>query len=118
MENYKTRIKILLDNQRIGPELRIQDFDEFVPLINGECDEEINKFLSQEHTLEEFKSIILKYKIIYDKIPLVNDVHVRMEMYDINRQELINSLEMAADNFREKLIQKCVQDYQFQCKTY
>lgn len=117
MEEYKTRIKALLDDQRIGPELRVQDFDEFVPLINGECEEEVKLFLTEDHPLEDFMGIILKYKHIYEKIPLVNDVHVRMEMYDINRQDLISALEFAADGFKEKLIQRCVEDYQAQCKT-
>lgn len=36
VENYKKLIKNLLENQRIGPELRVQDFDEYMPLINGE----------------------------------------------------------------------------------
>lgn len=39
VEDYKDQIKTLLENQRIGPELRVQDFDEYMPLINGEVND-------------------------------------------------------------------------------
>lgn len=36
VEDYKRQIKDLLENHRIGPELRMQDFDDYLHLINGE----------------------------------------------------------------------------------
>lgn len=36
VENYKARIKLLLEDARVGPELRVQDFDKYMPLFNGE----------------------------------------------------------------------------------
>lgn len=36
VEKYKKSIADLIDEQRIGPELRIQDFDNYVCLLNGE----------------------------------------------------------------------------------
>lgn len=36
MEDCKKNIDFLLEDQRVGPELRIQDFDDYVCLINGE----------------------------------------------------------------------------------
>lgn len=36
VQNYKDRIKLVLEDARIGPELRVQDFDKYMPLINGE----------------------------------------------------------------------------------
>ncbi|CAH1102974.1 unnamed protein product [Psylliodes chrysocephalus] len=45
VESYKEKIKYMLEDQRIGPELRVQDFDEFLPLINGQSEIYINAFL-------------------------------------------------------------------------
>lgn len=35
VDNYAKQISNLIDEQRIGPELRIQDFDDYVCLLNG-----------------------------------------------------------------------------------
>jgi hypothetical protein len=42
VEDYKQQIRDLLENQRIGPELRVQDFDEYMPLINGEVSSQVS----------------------------------------------------------------------------
>ncbi|XP_050309816.1 dynein axonemal heavy chain 7 [Anthonomus grandis grandis] len=116
IDEYKRIIKELLENQRIGPELRVQDFDEYMPLINGEAEEWITKFLNEDHKLEEYQQQILKYKAIMDAVPLATEHVITMEMYDMNRAELIKALEMQADSFRDRLIQKCVKTYQHLCK--
>lgn len=36
VEGYKKQIADLINEQRIGPELRVQDFDNYICLLNGE----------------------------------------------------------------------------------
>lgn len=36
VDEYKEGVRIMLENNRIGPELKMQDFDNYVHLINGE----------------------------------------------------------------------------------
>lgn len=36
VDEYKEGVSNILDDHRIGPELRIQDFDDFLHLINGD----------------------------------------------------------------------------------
>lgn len=36
VEAYKKKVADLINEQRIGPELRVQDFDDYVCLLNGE----------------------------------------------------------------------------------
>ncbi|KAG5872301.1 hypothetical protein JTB14_001736, partial [Gonioctena quinquepunctata] len=55
---YKIRIRDMLEDQRIGPELRVQDFDEFLSLINGKTGQFIEQFLQADppsrNTLNKF----------------------------------------------------------------
>lgn len=87
-----------------------------MPLINGESEDEVNAFLMEDHKLEQYAKQILKYKEIMDSVPLANEGVITMEMYDMNRSELIKALEIQAENFRDKLIQKCIKAYQQLCK--
>lgn len=41
-----------LEAHRIGPELRIQDFDDYIGLVNGDAQLEIEKYLEVEHEFE------------------------------------------------------------------
>lgn len=107
----------MLADQRIGPELRVQDFDEFLPLINGKDENFVEGFLDKQHSIEEYMEQILRYKQIENKIPLATEHAVRMEMYDMNRSDLIKALEEAAENFKNILIQRCIKDYQRTCKS-
>lgn len=42
---------------------------------------------------------------------------VTMEMYDMERFEMIKALVAAAENFKDILIDRCTKDYQAMCKT-
>ncbi|CAH1117610.1 unnamed protein product [Phaedon cochleariae] len=114
---YKIQIRDMLEDQRIGPELKVQDFDEFLPLMNGKDEGFINSFLEREHPFEEYVKLILRYKDIMDTIPLSTEHVIRMGMYDMNREDLIKALETAADDFKNVLISRCTKDYQLICKT-
>lgn len=107
----------MLEDQRIGPELRVQDFDEFLPLVNGKEEEFVQKFLSEEHKFDEYMEQIARFQQLTDIIPLKTEYVIRMEMYEMHRVDLIKGLEMAAANFKDMLIERCVKDYLLVCKT-
>lgn len=44
MDEYLDLLKSMLKDQQIGPELRVQDFDEYMPLINGEVNKQLEIF--------------------------------------------------------------------------
>ncbi|VEN45416.1 unnamed protein product [Callosobruchus maculatus] len=113
----KNRIKDVLDEQRIGPELRVHDFDEFLPLINGQGDEFVNDFVSSDHNFDDYVEQILKYKALHERIPFATEHVVRMEMYDMNRLELIKALEHLAEYLKDALIHHCIKHYQQMCTT-
>lgn len=126
VDDYKIRIKLLLEDARIGPELKIQDFDEYMPLINKEAEEEVNEFLQikddgtdgqkSEKYFLDYVSKILEYKEIAGEIPLKKEHVVNIGMYEIHREDLIEVLVDAALETKDKLIQRCTSDYQTKCK--
>lgn len=115
---YKKRIRSMLEDQRIGPELRVQDFDEFLPLMNGKEEAFVQAFLSEERKFEEYMEQIARFQQLTKVIPFSTDYVVRMEMYEMHRTELIKGLELAAENFKDMLIEKCVKDYLLVCKRF
>ncbi|KAF5288993.1 hypothetical protein FQA39_LY03872 [Lamprigera yunnana] len=109
--SYKLTIQRLLEDQRIGPELRVQDFDEYMPLLNGEATDDLNTFLEEEHSFDEYVEKILLYKQITEEIPIVTGHVIRMGFYFINRLDLIKSLVLYSGHIKNGLLNRMVSDY-------
>lgn len=89
-----------------------------MPLINGEALEDVEKFLSGDHSFDDYVERILYYKEIQDNIPTKMEHVITMGMYDMHREELIKTLVGAAEALKEMLLTRCTKDYQNMCKVY
>ncbi|PSN56752.1 Dynein heavy chain 7 [Blattella germanica] len=112
----KAHVSHTLSDQRIGPELRVQDFDEYMHLINDEAQEAVNEFLSTEHPFEDFVPLVLNYHQLSLDIPCKVDHTVTMGMYEMHREDLIDTLVSQARFFRDQLLARMTHDYQTLCK--
>ncbi|XP_033607299.1 dynein heavy chain 7, axonemal isoform X2 [Cryptotermes secundus] len=116
VEHDKERVSNTLEDQRIGPELRVQDFDDYMNLINDEAQEELDKFFSAEHPFEDFVPLILKYHELAQEIPCRAEHVVRMGMYEMRRGDLIQTMVRQAQDLRDQLLARMTHDYQALCK--
>lgn len=97
-----------------------------MPLINKEAEEEINALLAtkddgtdeakSEKYFQDFVAKILQYKEIAEEIPTKKEHVVNVGMYEIHREDLVEVLEIAATDLKDRLIQRCTKDYQTKCK--
>ncbi|XP_071052662.1 dynein axonemal heavy chain 7-like isoform X1 [Onthophagus taurus] len=117
VENYRQKIKDLLEDQRIGPELRVQDFDEYMHLVNGEANDLVNQFLSEDHSFEEYCKLIIFYEETQQNIPLSVEHVITIGMYNMIRDDFIDILVLSAENFKDMLIQRVIKDYQTLCRV-
>lgn len=64
VDNYTKQISGLIDEQRIGPELRIQDFDDYVCLLNGtvSC---LNTYFKIKSEVLQMDTLINNTKILH-----------------------------------------------------
>lgn len=79
--------------------------------------EEVNKFLSEEHTFEEYVDYILEYKTTSLEIPVKMEHVITMGMYVMYRPDLIDTLIFASDSLGEMLTNRVNNDCQAICKT-
>lgn len=64
VDNYTKQISRLIDEQRIGPELRIQDFDDYVCLLNGTVSF-LNDYFKIKNEIIEIDTPINNTKILH-----------------------------------------------------
>lgn len=112
IENCRARIYFLLEEQRIGPELRMQDFDDYMDLMNGKNVDEIEKFINSKPKFEEYCELIEHYKEVEHEIARKVFGVVTMGFYEFHREGLIDTLESLARFMQQELITKVTADQQ------
>ncbi|XP_050670474.1 dynein axonemal heavy chain 7-like [Leptidea sinapis] len=114
IEGYKKSIIDLINEQRIGPELRVQDFDDYVCLLNGESSSEVEEFVQSipEKSFEEYCAEAVKYVNIAREIPSKLEGTIVIGMFQMQRGDLISSLRGAATKLANQLLRRMTEDYQ------
>ena len=125
----RDRICAILEEQRIGPELRMQDFDNYMTLMNGVVSyyiwypvnyslellqdiEEIERFMEKRPSFVEYCAFIQRYKNMEDQVPREIYGVLSMGFYEFHREGLIDTLESLAKFMQNELITKMVADQQ------
>ena len=112
IESCRVRIHEVLDEERIGPELRMQDFDAYMDLMNGKNIDEIEEFIKSKPKFEEYCDLIEHYKVIEHEIAREVSGVVTMEFYEFHREGLIDTLESLARFMQQTLVTKVTADQQ------
>jgi dynein heavy chain, axonemal len=112
IEASKMRIDEMLQEQRIGPELRMQDFDDYMDLMNGVNIDEIEKFIKRAPEFEEYCKLIEQYKTIEHEVSRKCSGVVTIGFYEFHREGLIETLESLARFMQQQLIAKVTADEQ------
>jgi hypothetical protein len=81
-----------------------------------QAQEELDKFLSVEHPFEEFVPLILKYHGLAQEIPCKAEHAVKMGMYEMHRDELIQAMVRQAQDLRDQLLTCMTHNYQALCR--
>lgn len=112
VDNCRYKIFEMLEEQRIGPELRLQDFDEYMNLINGIDAADIYKFMELSPEFERYCDLINHYNDIEHEISMNVWGVVTMGLYEFHREGLIDTLETLAKFIQRELLTKMVSDQQ------
>lgn len=105
-------MKILTDTVSFSPELRLQDFDDYISLMNGQDAETIFKFMKELRPFNEYCDLVRKYHDTEMKISVNVWGVISMGLYEFHRTGLIATLEMLARYMQTELLKKMVGDQQ------
>lgn len=65
---------------------------------------------------EEYVKRIFEYEKIADEIPIATEHVIRMGMYEVHREGLVEVLVSSAEALQKRLIDHCTQLYQTRCR--
>lgn len=112
IEDNRYALYRMLEDQRIGPELRLQDFDQYMSLMNGLDAEYIITFMKSKPPFEDFCELVNKYKSIEVSISRCIWGVVSMGLYEFHRGSLVETLEMLGRFMQTELLTRMVADQQ------
>lgn len=100
----RSRILAVLEENRIEPELRLQDFDTYLSLMNGGDAEGIESFVSGMPKFEEYCTKINYFKTVEREIAQNICGVIIAGIYEFHREGLIETLEKLAKFLQNELI--------------
>lgn len=112
VDECRLKINEMLDEQRIGPELRLQDFDDYLSLINGSDADKMYKFMSEDQAFEDYCDLINHYGDIENEISTNVWGVITLGLYEFHRTPLINTMEVLAKFIQTELLTKMIADQQ------
>ncbi|KAK9537950.1 hypothetical protein VZT92_005520 [Zoarces viviparus] len=94
------------------PKEYIREYDEYDTLVSRQAEEEVEEFLSEQHPFQEIMTDVVHYQQLADRIQYTSCQVVRLGMFEVQSQKLIQSLVERAQELQQKLVTRMLQDHQ------
>lgn len=114
IDKCRSQITDILDEERIVPELMLQDFDDYIDLMNGADADKIYNFINTNAaaSFDEYCELINHYNDVEYEISMNIAGIISIGFYEFHRTALIDTLEMLAKYMQTELLTKMVADQQ------
>ncbi|BFZ21958.1 hypothetical protein BsWGS_24997 [Bradybaena similaris] len=112
LDFHKTKVHDLIIRESVGPTEHTQVYNKYSALISKQADDDVTKFMEEQHTFDEYAKELLKYHRLVDEITYSSVKILRLGMFEVHCDELIRALTKRADYLKKRLLIKMCEDHQ------
>jgi len=111
VNKHRKKLTLVLDDYWVLPELVLHDLDDHLYLINGQAQNEIDTFLSTEHTIDEYKKYVINYHTIALEIPVAVSSDIEVGIFEVHRNDTIKALCKQAEKLKNMIVSRMTCTY-------
>ncbi|TSM60567.1 Dynein heavy chain 7, axonemal [Bagarius yarrelli] len=112
LQACKSEIQQVIREESKRPTEHVHLYDQFAPLVMQQADQDLEQFLLQQHSFQEMMAEVIRYHQLADKIQSDSRKVVRLGIFEVHCDELIQTLVRRAEGLREKLVSRMLRDHQ------
>ena len=111
VENHRIRLREEIQKECKGPVQHSKVFDKYMNLISKKADEDVDQFLRETHSFNEYERELKKFQRLTKEITYNTQKIVRVGMFELHCEELIRSLAKRSDALMNKLLERMLQEH-------
>ncbi len=111
VENHRARLVAEIQKECQHPVAHSKVFDKYSPLITKRADEDVEQFLREEHSFNEYERELKKYQRLTKDITYNTQKVVRVGMFELHCDELIRTLAKRSENLMNKLLDRMLAEH-------
>ena len=111
VQAHKDALSEVIATESRGPINHAKSYEKYVALISRKAEEEVDAFLKDEHSFNEYEREVKKYQRLVKEITYGSHRVVRVGMFELHCDELIRSLSKRAEVLTTKLLDRMLADH-------
>jgi dynein heavy chain len=110
-QGHKEEIVAVLRRESQGPINYAKTYNKYINLINRKADEEVETFLREEHTFNEYERQVKAYQRLVKEISYNTAKVERVGMFELHCDEMIRTLAKRAESLLHKLLDRMLTEH-------
>ncbi|TNN79438.1 Dynein heavy chain 7, axonemal [Liparis tanakae] len=98
--------------ESVKPKEYVHEYDKYGALVSRRTEQDVEQFLSEQHSFQEFMAEVLHYEQLADQIQYTPCQVVRLGMFEVQSHKLIHALVERVRELQQRLVTRTQQDYQ------
>ena len=111
IEAHRAKISSVISHECKGPVQHSKVFDKYINLITKKAELDVDQFLREEHSFNEYERELKKYQRLTKDITYNSHKVVRVGMFELHCDELIRSLAKRSENLMNKLLDRMLSEH-------
>ncbi|XP_047456328.1 dynein axonemal heavy chain 7 isoform X2 [Mugil cephalus] len=112
LQAQQEEVREVFWSECVRPKEFVHEYDKYATLVSREAEEDVEQFLSEQHSFQEIMSEVIHYQQLTDQIQSSSCKVVQLGMFEVQSHKLIHSLVNRAQELQTKLVARMLQDHQ------